>query len=422
VEWPIELAEQERVGLQLWAALEPAPGDTAQPNTESQSDEDVAQSPAALTFALDDPDGEPVDELTLPVHRVAPDFDTTAGGPGLTVTAATPGGFRARLVNPAATPVRYRIEQDHTTVPGRRIDFAELGRVLIEHSIDRVMVFDTINQQLTQSARTDLDTPAMIRGEFSARLTAVHPEAAEEDRLAFRLALVIDIELRLGPGANATVVGSTLRADVALRVWTTVEPAALVMEFAPVAERELRVEAPPRRTGGRRIPIPDRILDALDPRRIAGELNRKLAEAGRRIVAADLAAAQSAGFADTTTAMLRHTSFTGVATAGRPQTHTVLLARKQYIRAKARVVVVQIDTAQPTGSDSDFDDLIAELTLCDQRGGVRAAARKPVPSDGRPAILGIEFTAPEEGQWRLRVESVGRPEDLDYELVVLPEE
>src|SRR5205823_8828458 len=119
---------------------------------------------------------------------------------------------------------------------------------------------------------------------------------------------------------NATVVASTLQAGVALRVWTTVDPAALVMDFAPVAERDLHVVAPPRRVGGRRIPVPERTLAGLAPGRVARELNRKLAGSGRRIIAADLAYTESIGFAHTTTAMLRQTSFTGVTSAGHPHT------------------------------------------------------------------------------------------------------
>jgi hypothetical protein len=422
VEWPIELAEQERVHLQLWAAIGSEPGT----DREASPQGPPQGSTESMELSIHDPDGEPVDELSLAVRRIAPDFDTTAAGPGITVTASAPGLYGARLANRGARPVLYRLEQDHTTVPGRRIDFAEFGQVLIERGVDSVMVSDTINHQLAQAGQVVLDTPTLIRGTLTARLTDVKPEPAPTDQLHFRLAFVIEIQLQVGPGTNATVVASTLQADVALRVRTTMGPAALVMDFAPVTERDLRVVAPPRRVGGRRIPLPERTLAGLQPVRVADDLNRKLTEAGRRIIAADLASTQSLGFAHTTTAMLRQTSFTGVASAGRPQTHTVLLATRQRIEAKARIVARPRDATGEPGTDladlADLADLVAELTLCDERGGVRASDQAPVPSDGRPAIVGIEFTAPHEGQWRLRVESVGRPDDLEYELLVLPEE
>jgi hypothetical protein len=59
--------------------------------------------------------------------------------------------------------------------------------------------------------------------------------------------------------------------------------------------------------------------------------------------------------------------------------------------------------------------------VCDEHGGVWAADLATIPSDGEPKTVGIEFTAPQAGQWRLRVASAGGPGDLEYDLQIRPD-
>jgi hypothetical protein len=170
-----------------------------------------------------------------------------------------------------------------------RIGFAEFGESLIRRAVDRDTVTREINSELDPDSRVEFDGPKLVRGVVQARLVEVTAMPSAADELSFMLALDIVVELHIGPGANATVVASTLRAPVPLRVSATIEPATLHLRFEPVPVEELLVVAPLRRIGGRRIPIPRAKLTELIPPQVAAELNQRLARADRRIVLSELA-------------------------------------------------------------------------------------------------------------------------------------
>jgi hypothetical protein len=172
---------------------------------------------------------------------------------------------------------------------GGRIGFAEFGDALIRRAVDRDTVIREVDDSVDSDAQVVLDSPMLLRGVVSAKLADVTSMAAEADELKYSLAIDIVVELHLGPGANATVMATTLRANVPMRVSATVEPATLHLRFEPVPFAELQIVEPVRRTGGRRMPLPRAKLSELIPRRVADELNARLARADRRIVISDLA-------------------------------------------------------------------------------------------------------------------------------------
>lgn len=179
--------------------------------------------------------------------------------------------------------------RDSGLVPGARIGFAEFGESLVRRAIDRDTVVREVDGELAPDAQVVFDSPMLLRGVVAARLADVTELASAGDELGFTLAVDIDVALHFGPGANATVMATTLRAHIPLRVSATVTPATLHLRFEPVPAEDLEVVAPVRRTGGRRIPLPRAKLAELIPRRVADELNERLARADRRIVIADLA-------------------------------------------------------------------------------------------------------------------------------------
>jgi len=175
------------------------------------------------------------------------------------------------------------------SVPGARIDFAEFGEALVRRAVDRATVIREVESELAPGAQVVFDSPMLLRGVVTARLADVTPIPPADDGLGFSLSLDIEVELHLGPGANATVMATTLRAHVPMRVSATVGPATLHLRFQPVPAEELEVVEPVRRTAGRRIPIPRAKLAEVIPRRVADELKARLERADRRIVIADLA-------------------------------------------------------------------------------------------------------------------------------------
>lgn len=172
---------------------------------------------------------------------------------------------------------------------GPRISFAEFGEALIAGAVDRDTVMREIDNELDSDTQVVFDSPMLLRGLVSARLADVIPMPSADNELGYTLALDIDLELHLGPGSNATVVATTLRAHVPLRVSATIGPATVHLRFEPVTADRLEIVEPVRRTGGRRIPLPRAKLSELIPRRVADELNARLARADRRIVISDLA-------------------------------------------------------------------------------------------------------------------------------------
>jgi hypothetical protein len=420
VDWPIELREQERMELLLWAGIRTGPGTAGSPAPSWWS---LVPPPAVpIELSLSDVDGDPVGEVRLPVFRTAPDLDTTAAGAGLIVSATEATAYLARLVNHGSLPLAYRVEDRRRTVAGERIDFAEFGEALIRLGIDRHTVSNAVGDQLTRSAHVEFDTPTLVRGTVGARLTDVTTLPAGRDELHFRLSLLVELELTIGPGSGATVVTSMLDAQVPLRVSTMTGPTALLVTFDPVSPRDLRLVEPPRQVSGRRIPLLKRTLAELLPRRVAAELNRRLTEASRRIVVAELVADRPRRVPEEVDALRGRTSFSGVVSAGQPSLHPIRLDDRQRIRAKARIIAGAPVPPEPDGSpDGSLDGLAGEIAVCDEHGGVWAADLATIPSDGEPTIVGIEFTAPQAGQWRLRVASAGGPGDLEYDLQIRPE-
>jgi hypothetical protein len=426
--WSIELGEQERVRLQLWACLTSEPDTTPADESGSASaltgsassgsaSSGSASSGSAIELSVSDADGEPIDELSLAVRRTLPDLDTTSTV--VEVTATGPGGYWARLANHGSRAVSYRVEERRDTVAGERIGFAEFGEVLIGRGIDRSLITNVINSHLSGSAQVIVDAPMLLRGSVTVGLADVAPAPAKADELRFRVSLDITVEFLVGPGAKATVVSATWRAGVGLRVSTLIDPATVLVVFEPVSPADLELVVAPHRVSGRRIPLPHRTLTESVPRRVRHELNQRLEEASRRIVVTELAAEQPGFAAETPHALPARTTFTGVVDAERPGRHTVRLAERQHIRAKARIVATaadRVDIENPRRSG-----LTAELAVCDEHGGVWAADQASIPDNGEPTIVGIEFTAPHAGQWRLRVSSLGGPGDLEYELQVRPE-
>lgn len=400
-EWPLELDEQDRAALHLWAAV----------------DADAQGDKCPVQFAVLDADGAETDACTLEVRQREPVFETTAGGPGLVVTATEPVSHRIRLANQGTAPITYRIQEQRRTIPGRRIGFDEFGSVLIRRGVDATTVSAAVGARLSETAQVVLDAKLLAKGTLATRLLEVDSEdfdrATNEDALRFRLLIELGVELHLGPGQGATVVSSTLQADVRLTVSTMVEPAAIQVAMERVTEQDLTMVSPPRRISGRRIPIPERKLAEMLPERVLAELNARLGGARRRIVASDLAADAPMRFAPSSTALRSRTTFEGTLAVGKARQHTVRLGRRQHVRAKARLV------AAP-GTDGS-GELSVELALCDEHGGVWATDERSVPGDGDPQIVGVEFTAPHAGQWRFRLQPTGGPGEIDYELQIRPD-
>jgi hypothetical protein len=420
--WPLDLAEQERVRLHLWAG--------------TRSGQEPGPTAGSVELTVSDLDGTPVGGTTLAVHRKAPDFDT-ARDP-VTVAATDPAGYLARLSNRGGAPVVYRVEERRTVLPGERIGFAEFGTILIERGIDRDTVGNAVGHQLARHAQGMFAAPVLVRGTATPRLVETTARPSGDDELRFGLSLDIDLELFVGPGANATELTSTLRAEVPLRVSTMVNPASLGLTFEPVPPADLRVIEAPRRVGGRYLPVPQRKLAELLPGHVADELNRRLGQASRRIIAAEVATGPPPGFTGAQVGLRSRTSFRGTASVAEPGRHRVQLSDQQRIRVQARVVAGQPD---PEFTDPELSDsvtateaeagtdpgtgLAAELAVCDEHGGVWATDRAAIPDDGGPVVLDLEFHAPEPGQWRLRMTSIRSSGGtargvLDYELQVSP--
>lgn len=419
LELPLELGDQEQARMRLWAGF--AGGGV----TDGGVRLEVVGTDGSST------DGTVVAATTLPVHRHAPDLD--AAPAPVTVPAAEAAGYRVRLGNDTGRPVTYRVTEARTVVPGVRIGFAEFGAVLVERGITREAVGDAVARQLARHEQSMFAAPALVRGTATPRLVEVSELPTAPDELRFGLTLDIELELIVGPGTNATALAATLRAEVPLRITTTVGPAGLRLEFAPVAATDLRVVAPPRRVGGRYLPIPQRKLTELLPGRVAAELNRRLGQAGRRIVAAEVAGGPPPEFTEPQILLRSRTEFSGTTSTGEPAPHPVRLAEGQRIQATARIDAPDgpnPDAPAPDGPASDGRELepagdaptgdapTVELAVCDEHGGVWATDRAPVPADG-PVRLELHFTAPETGQWRLRVTSDG-PTDLGYRIRVRP--
>jgi hypothetical protein len=416
VRWSIELGEQERARLQLWAGMSPE-SDTGRAGSTRPSVPPESSTVPSVHLSLHEAGGTLVDELTLAVRRAVPDFDTSPTG--VAVTATSPSAYRAGLGNGGSTALSYRVEERRDIVAGERTTFAEFGEVLIRRGIDRGFVTNAINAQLTGESQVIFDAPMLLRGSVAARLSDVTAVPAGPDELRFELSLEITVEFRLGPGANATVVSSMWRATVSLRVSTLVNPVTLLVRFEPVSRADLLLVQRPRRVSGRRLPVPHRALTELAPEQIRTELNRRLAQASRRLTVSELAAELPAGFAETSLALPARTSFAGVVSTGRPARHPLQLAERQRIRAKARVVARASERADGEGARPS--DLAAELAVCDERGGVWVTDQASIPRSGEPTIMRVDFTVPQTGQWRLRVTSTGGHGLLEYELQVRPQ-
>lgn len=174
------------------------------------------------------------------------------------------------------------------TPAGARIGFAEFGEALIAGAVDRDTVLREVDNEIDTAAQVVFDAPMLLRAVVAAKLADVSSVPTDADELRYSLAIDIDVELRLGPGGNATVLATTLRADVPLRVSATVGPATVHLRFEPVPAGNLETVQPLRRSGGRWIPVSLATLAELIPRRVADELNARLARADRQIVIADL--------------------------------------------------------------------------------------------------------------------------------------
>jgi hypothetical protein len=189
---------------------------------------------------------------------------------------------------PPEWPDELPEQERHRTDAGERIGFAEFGEALLRLGIDRDTVSSAVGEQLSRGPHVEFDVPKLLRGTVGARLTDVTAVPPGDGELRFRLSLLVELELTIGPGSGATVLTSTLNAQVPLRVSTMTGPATLLVTFDPVSAADLQLVEPPRQVSGRRIPLLKRAVAELLPRRIAAELNRRLAEASRRIVAAEL--------------------------------------------------------------------------------------------------------------------------------------
>jgi hypothetical protein len=409
---PLDLDEREQARLRLWAGL----------TGGAVSGGAVSGEPGEVRLEVTGPDDALVAATNLPVRRRVPDLDT-APAP-VTVPAAEAAGYRVRLTNRTGRPVAYRVAEARTVLPGDRIGFAEFGAVLIERGITREAVADAVARQLARNEQSMFAAPAMVRGTATPRLAEVREGPSTADELCFGLALDIGLELVVGPGGNATTLATTLRAEVPLRITTTVAPAGLRLEFAPVPAAATRVVAPLHRVGGRHLPIPRRKLAELLPERVAAELNRRLAQAGRRIVAAEVASGPPPGFTEPVVLLRSRTGFSGTTSAGAPVPHPVRLAEGQRIEVTARISPEPDPTEpDPTEPDPAGDPAVepapaVELAVCDEHGGVWATDRAPVPTV-LPVRLHVMFTAPETGQWRLRVTADGSAE-LAYRIGVRP--
>ena len=180
-------------------------------------------------------------------------------------------------------------KERRSVVAGSRISFAEFGEALIEGAVDRDTVIREVDSELDSDAQVELDSSMLLRGVVAARLADVTSIPSASDELGYALVLDIELELHIGPGANATVVATTLRAHVPMRVSATIGPATVHLRFESVTAEQLEVVEPVHRTGGRRLPLPRAKLTELIPRRVADELNSRLARADRRIVISELA-------------------------------------------------------------------------------------------------------------------------------------
>lgn len=173
---------------------------------------------------------------------------------------------------------------------GREMDFGEFGEVLMSRGIDRRVVAAAVQAQLVEPVQVAMDEPVPVRGTIDvrvARVTASGKPAGGSDELWFRLVLLADADLTIGAGERSSPVTATVRAEARARLSARTGPATLVVEFEPKAR--LRVVRARKSVRGRMmmIPLPNQTLAPLR-RRVTAELNRRLAESGTRLVAAEV--------------------------------------------------------------------------------------------------------------------------------------
>jgi hypothetical protein len=407
--WSIELPEQEEARIQLWAAID---ADTHRPGRQRPT------GPASsMELTVCDSAGRLVDDLRLTVRRTVPDFDIATTG--LTLPATKSDRYQASLHNRGSRPMTYRVEEDRDTVTGERISFADFGEVLIRRGIDRDVVTSAVNRELPRVPEVIFDTATLLRGSVETRLSEVITGSADSGALRFGLLLDLDVEFLLGPGANATVVTTKWQTRLALQVSTSINPATVLGSFEPLSPADVRLVDGPRRLRGRWMPVPRRTLAILVPRHLSNELNRRLDQASRRIVAKELATQQPVGVAEPSHSLRVRSLFSGMASTGRPGQHSIQLAARQRVRARARIVA---RTPDPTDiTDFRPGHFLAELAVCDQHGGVWTADQAALRGNGDQAILRIEFAVPRAGQWTLRISTSRGQGNLEYELRVRPQ-
>lgn len=399
VDWVVDNGDRERVRVALWAGLEYPPAAGAP----------RAAPVSTLALTLTGPDGEPAAEVGLPVHRVLPELDT-ADSPDL----LDPGRYGARLVNSGSRTLVYRAEELRRTMVGERIDFAELGDALIRRGLDRVTVAGAVRTLLAQVGDLVGQAWPGAVAEVTAQKVEVEPDEVPAGELRFRITLVADTRLAKDSGRRPAEVSATVRARLPVTVRTLVEPATLVVTPGPLTE--LRVLRAGRRVRGWLVPLPaaHRILTPVRAR-LTAEVERRLADADLRFVAAVLAAEHPLSFAEPPDSLRERVVWRGRAAEGRPGRHPVRLADDQPFRLSARIRMLRADFDEPP-----TDPPTAELTLRDEHDGVCWTGSLALPPDGEPAVLRAELAAPRAGRWELRVTATDAAE-VDYELRVRPE-
>lgn len=402
-DWRLDLGEYQTARLHLWAGiLEAEPPATAELGSTGPA--------VPVELSLHSTAGPRIDDLALPVRRVAPDRDTTATGEGVAVTAILPAVFRARLANRGGEPVGYRVEERRQTVQGDQIDFARFGEVLPRRTLDERAVTDLANAFLAQAPRLAANGALPSGTELTVRVRRVRRTRSTAHELCFRLHLEADVRGRPRPEGALTEVAGKLRVTLTARLRASLDPAALLLDFTPVARRHMRLARVRGLLRGRWLPMPGMVLAVPLRGRLLPGMNEGLRKVSQRIVVADLAANAVPNFADDEDRRGDRVFFRGVAGAGEPKLHRIELAGRQRCRARARV--------SGHGNGRTDGELVAELALCDENGGVWAFEQALVPGNGRTEVVGLEFTAPRSGQWRLRVASVGPPGELEYDMQV----
>ena len=201
------------------------------------------------------------------------------------------GGEQPHVADQAATTqigAETDARQWDTDEHGERISFARFGEELINRGLDGQTVAAVLNSFLAHGTRFELDAPFSMWVSLDGRVGDVTPIPVEEPELRFRLSLGLELEVQHRPDATDRGFVAHLQADLTIRIRPLINPSALLVSFDEVSASDVRFATASWMFRGRSLPIPVSTMSWLLRRRLARELNQRLAEAGRPIVLNEL--------------------------------------------------------------------------------------------------------------------------------------